>query len=264
MTLDRPIRTLIVDDEALARAAVRLLLADDPDIEIVGECRDGHAAAAAIRAQQIDLVFLDVQMPGMTGFDVVREIGPERMPVIIFATAYDEYAVSAFEAQALDYLLKPFDDDRFDQALSRAKRAVRLSADSKLGKRLARALEQLEARAEGRVAAASKKLALKTSRRMVLIELREIDWVEAADYCVRVHVGTAAHLVRESMQDMAQRLDDPRFVRIHRSSIVNIDRVREVQPLFHGDFVVVLRDGTKLRLTRSRRTALEEQLGRRL
>ncbi|MEE9129083.1 MAG: LytTR family DNA-binding domain-containing protein [Phycisphaerales bacterium] len=263
MTPEQPIRTLIVDDEPLARDAIRLLLRDDCDIEIAGECRDGQSAVDALRAGNIDLIFLDVQMPGMTGFDVVREIGPEKMPLIIFATAFDEYAIQAFEAEALDYLLKPIDDARFERSLNRAKRLLSQSTEVKLVQRLSRALEVLETNAAATRPELRTKLALKTSTRVVLVDPSEIDWIEAADYCLRVHVGTTAHLLRESMQTMQQRLDDTMFVRIHRSSIVNVDRIREIQPLFHGDYVVILIDGTKLRVSRSRRHALEARLGRR-
>ncbi len=260
---DRPIRTLIVDDEPLARDAVRLLLQDDCDIEIAGECRDGQSAVDVLRAGDIDLIFLDVQMPGMTGFDVVREIGPENMPLIIFATAFDEYAIQAFEAEALDYLLKPIDDVRFERSLNRAKRLLSQSSEVKLAQRLSRALEALETNAAARRPELRAKLALKTSTRVVLVDPSDIDWIEAADYCLRVHVGTTAHLLRESLHAMQQRLDDTMFVRIHRSSIVNVNRIREIQPLFHGDFIVILIDGTKLRVSRSRRHALEARLGRR-
>lgn len=264
MTVDRPIRTLIVDDEPLARDAIRLLLRNDPDIQVTGECRDGHSAVDALRAGNIDLIFLDVQMPGMTGFDVVRAIGPEKMPVIIFVTAFDNYAVAAFEAEALDYLLKPIDDVRFERSLNRAKRLLSQSTEVKLVQRLSRALEVLETNAAATRPGLRTKLALKTSTRVVLVDPSEIDWIEAADYCLRVHVGTTAHLLRESMQTMQQRLDGTMFVRIHRSSIVNVDRIREIQPLFHGDYVVILIDGTKLRVSRSRRHALEARIGRRL
>ena len=264
MTVDRPIRTLIVDDEPLARDAIRVLLRNDPDIDIAGECRDGQSAVDALRGGSIDLIFLDVQMPGMTGFDVVREIGPDKMPVIIFVTAFDNYAVAAFEAQALDYLLKPIDDDRFERSLVRAKRRLNRSSESKLAQQLSKALELLESKNAAPTYEIPAKLALKTSTRVVLVDPSEIDWVEAADYCLRVHVGTTAHLLRESMQTMQQRLGGANFVRIHRSSIVNVDRIREIQPLFHGDYVVVLIDGTKLRVSRSRRQALEAHLGRQL
>lgn len=263
MTVDRPIRTLIVDDEPLARDAIRVLLRNDPDIEIAGECRDGQSAVDTLRAGNIDLIFLDVQMPGMTGFDVVKEIGPEKMPVIIFVTAFDNHAVAAFEAQALDYLLKPIDDDRFERSLVRAKRRLNQSSESKLAQQLSKALELLESKNAAITHKTPAKLALKTSTRVVFVDPSEIDWIEAADYCLRVHIGTTAHLLRESMQTMQQRLDDTMFVRIHRSSIVNVDRIREIQPLFHGDYVVVLIDGTKLRVSRSRRHALEARLGRR-
>ena len=260
----RVIRTLIVDDEPLARDAIRVLLGNDPDIEIVGECRDGQSAVDALRARDIDLIFLDVQMPGMTGFDVVREIGPENMPLIIFATAFDEYAIQAFEAEALDYLLKPIDDARFERSLNRAKRLLSQATEGKLVQRLSRALETLEAKESNTNPKHRAKIALKTSNRVVLVEPSEIDWVEAADYCLRVHIGTTAYLIRESMQAMQQRLDNSEFVRIHRSSIVNVNKIREIQPLFHGDYIVILVDGTKLRVSRSRRNALEERLGRRL
>ena len=186
------------------------------------------------------------------------------MPLIIFATAFDEYAIQAFEAEALDYILKPIDDARFERSLNRAKRLLSQSTEGKLVQRLSRALEVLETKAAATQPGLRAKLALKTSTRVVLVDPADIDWIEAADYCLRVHVGTTAHLLRESLHAMQQRLDSTVFVRIHRSSIVNVNRIREIQPLFHGDFIVILIDGTKLRVSRSRRHALEESLGRRL
>ena len=264
MTFDRQIRTLIVDDEPLARDAIRVLLCNDPDIDIVGECQDGQSAVDTLVAGNIDLIFLDIQMPGKTGFDVVLEIGPEKMPLIIFVTAFDEYAIQAFEAEALDYILKPIDDARFERSLNRAKRLLSQSTEGKLVNQLSRALEVLEAKEAATQSNKHAKVALKTSTRVIFVEASEIDWIEAADYCLRVHIGTTAHLIRESMQSMQQRLDSSEFVRIHRSSIVNVNRIREIQPLFHGDYIVILIDGTKLRVSRSRRNALEERLRRRL
>ena len=196
MTVDGLIRTLIVDDEPLARDAIRVLLRNDSDIDIAGECRDGQSAVDALRAGGIDLIFLDVQMPGMTGFDVVKEIGPEKMPVIIFVTAFDNHAVAAFEAQALDYLLKPIDDDRFERSLVRAKRRLNQSSESKLAQQLSKALELLESKNVAITHATPVKLALKTSTRVIFVDPSEIDWIEAADYCLRVHIGTTAHLLR--------------------------------------------------------------------
>lgn len=265
-----PIRVLIVDDEPLAREGIRLLLEKDPEIDIVGECGDADSAARAVRAERPALVFLDVQMPGGSGFDVLIRTADLPPPVVVFVTAFDQYALRAFEACALDYLLKPFDDDRFVKTLSRAKRAIRERRAGEMNRQLVSLLERFQPGSEGPPVladpgdgAGSKwltRLAIKSSGRVVFVRAEEIDWIGAADYYVEVHVGDKAHLLREPMTKLEARLDPRRFIRIHRSSIVNVDRVAEVRNTPHGDSLVLLHDGTKLRMSRSRRDRLGEML----
>lgn len=276
------IRTLIVDDEPLARDGIRVLLDEDPEIEIVGECGDGGEAARAMEEMTPDLVFLDIQMPERDGFEALASADLEELPFIVFVTAYDEYAVRAFEVHALDYVLKPFDDDRFLRAVERAKREIRQRRDSEFAARVA---EMLAAREEGdgEEATAAKgrrarregtpsedgeghlrRMVIKRAGRVFFLDVDEIDWFEAADYYVRLHVGEESHLVRTTMKELEASLDPRRFIRIHRSSIVRIDFIRELQPYFHGEYVVLLKDGTRLSLSRSRRKKLEEKLGQRL
>jgi len=251
------IRTLIVDDEPLARDKIRMFLERDPEIEIIGECVDGHHAVASIEKSNPDLVFLDIQMPGKDGFEVLRTVGVDRVSAVIFVTAYDEYALRAFEFHALDYLLKPFAANRFQDALSRAKSQLRVEQAAPFRKQLMTLL--------GNVDGASRyisRLVVKTSGRIVFLKVEEIDWIEAAGNYLTLHVGTASHLIRETMNDLESRLDPAQFLRIHRSTIVNIDRIREMQPLFHGDFTVILMNGTRLMLSRNYKSRLPRHLGK--
>jgi two-component system, LytTR family, response regulator len=250
------IRTLIVDDEPLGRERIRTLLAGDPEIEIIEECPDGRRAVAAIERAKPDLVFLDVQMPEMDGFAVLDAIAGDRMPVIIFVTAYDRYAVQAFDVHALDYLLKSFDRERFQAALLRAKKEIRRLKAGALNERLAGLLEDLQAKQKRLT-----RLVVKTGGRIVFLRVEEIDWVEAADNYVRIHSGRECHLIRETLQSLESRLNPEKFLRIHRSTLVNVDRIRELQPIFHGDYLVKLNDGTELTLSRNYREKLLEPLG---
>jgi two-component system, LytTR family, response regulator len=250
------IRTLIVDDEPLARQRLRTLLESDPDITLVGECGDGREAVAALREQQPDLVFLDVQMPELDGFGVLRALNQERMPAVIFVTAHDRYALRAFEVHALDYLLKPFDKDRFRTALERAKAQVRREQGGDVGQRLLDLLRDVQ---ESRKP--QERLVVKSGSRVYFVRVEDIDWIEAAGNYVRLHVGKEDHLLRESMGGLEARLHSNRFLRIHRSTIANIERIRELQPSFHGDYVVILQDGTELTLSRGYRDKLQGLLG---
>ena len=250
------IRALIVDDEPLGRERIRTLLKEDAEVEVAGECPDGPRAVAAIERLKPDLLFLDVQMPEMDGFAVLDAIAEKHMPAIIFVTAYDRYAVKAFEVHALDYLLKSFDRERFGSALARAKEEIRRSHGGALNERLAGLLADLEAKKQR-----TTRVVIKSAGRIFFLPVAEIDWVEAADNYVRIHAGREAHLVRETLQSLENRLDPARFLRIHRSTIVNLDRIRELQPLFHGDYAVRLRDGTELTLSRNYREKLGEPLG---
>jgi two-component system LytT family response regulator len=255
MTSTKTIRTLIVDDEPLARRRIRRMLARHPDVDVIGECANGREAIAAIREQQPALVFLDVQMPEVDGFAVLDRISAEAMPLIIFVTAYDQYALRAFDVYALDYLLKPFDRRRFDQALQRAKSRL-FNERSDVSERALALLEELRAQQSH-----LERMVIKAGGRAFFLKTEEIDWVEAEGKYVRLHVGKESYLVREAISQIEAQLDPKRFLRIHRSTIVNLDRVRELQPWFHNDYRVILRDGTELMLSRSCRKRLGELLG---
>jgi two-component system, LytTR family, response regulator len=261
--LARPIRTLIVDDEQMARASIRVLLGGDPEIELVGECSSGIDAVTAIGGRAPELVFLDIQMPQMNGFEVLEAVGDTRSFVVVFVTAYDSYAIDAFDAQALDYVLKPFDDRRFHRAVERAKDRIRHARLDHLANELVHVMAG-SAPQDKPVAAAApvepERIVIRDGGRTVFVPLAEIDWIEAADYYVQLHVGAKSYLHREPMRDLEARLDPRRFVRIHRSAIVAIDRVAELRPSAHGDHCVRLRDGTDLKLSRARRGRLRALL----
>jgi two-component system LytT family response regulator len=256
------IKTLIVDDEPLARRNLRVLLERDAQIEILDECRNGREAVKAIKNLTPDLIFLDIQMPEMDGFDVLAHVGPEQIQAIIFVTAFDQYALKAFDVHALDYLLKPFDDERFARALERAKSQIAAREIDKLSKRLFALLEERESERKGSIQEEHylTRLMIKASNRMVLLKVEDIDFIEADGNYAKLHVGRKAHLLREKMHDLEGRLDPAKFVRIHRSVIVNLDRIKEMQPHFNGDYIVVLVDGQQLRLSRTRREHLESRL----
>jgi two-component system LytT family response regulator len=262
-----PIRVLIVDDESLARDTIRLLLEDHGEFNIVGECKDGDEAVEAIRADKPDLVFLDIQMPGKNGFDVVEAVGPEHMPVVIFATAYDQYALRAFEAHALDYLLKPYDDERFEKALDRAVKRIKEQQIGALGSELMSLVEERRAEREAvpepDPATPLERIMIKERDALFFVKVEDIDWIEAAGDYVSLHVDKKSHLLRESMTGMEAKLDAKRFVRIHRSTIVNVERIKELRPYFHGDYIVYLKDGTELRLSRRYWNRLEQIVGSR-
>lgn len=249
------IRTVIVDDEPLGRERIRALLSSDPEIDVIEECPDGRRAVTVIERSSPDLVFLDVQMPEMDGFAVLDAIAGDRMPVIIFVTAYDRYAVQAFEVHALDYLLKSFDRERFQAALQRAKEEIHRSKTGVLNERLVGLLEDLQTKQKRLT-----RLVVKSGGRVVFLRVDEIDWVEAADNYVRIHAGRESHLIRETLQSLEGRLNREKFLRIHRSTLVNLDRIRELQPIFHGDYLVKLNDGTELTLSRNYREKLLEPL----
>ena len=234
------IRAVVVDDEPLARSSLKLLLRRDPEVELVGECKSGMEALAEIRRKKPELVFLDVQMPECDGFDVLEQLGSEMPPALVFVTAYDQYALRAFEAGALDYLLKPFDNARFERALNRAKERI------EQGKETPRKIERL---------------AIKNAGQVLFQKISEIDWIEAADYYVCLHVGTKTHLLRRSMSDVDQELEQAAFCRIHRSAIVNLERVRQLEISEDGGTDVVLNNGTRLRLSRRYRKDLQARLG---
>lgn len=255
--MNDPIRTLLVDDEALARRRLRTLLRGDPGIEIVGECGDGGSAVKEIEALAPDLVFLDVQMPEADGFDVLDAVGARAMPVVVFVTAYDGYALRAFEVHALDYLLKPFSRDRFEAALARAREEIRRRRGDGPQDRDELAALLRELREAGR---RPRRLVVRDGGRVSFISVEEIDWVESAGNYLRIHVGPDAHLIRGTIKGCAERLDSESFLRISRSTIVNLDRVRAVHPWTRGELIVVMRDGTQLPTTGDHGRRLRERL----
>jgi two-component system LytT family response regulator len=256
MTETARMRVLIVDDEPLARKRIKRMLAGDVEVEIVGDCASGHEALAMIRDREPDLVFLDIQMPEMDGFSVLKAVAPDRMPLIIFVTAYDQYALRAFEFYALDYLLKPFDRRRFEKAMQRARERILKEKGDEMNQRTIALLEEIKARSHH-----LSRLVVKAGGRVFFIKTEEIDWIEAEGKYVRLHVGKESHLLREAISSLEAQLDPAKFLRIHRSTIVNIDRIRELQPWFHNEYRVILRDGTELMLSRSCRKKLGDLLG---
>jgi two-component system LytT family response regulator len=251
----KSIRVLIVDDEPIARKGIRRLLDEAPDMEIVGECSDGAEAVGAIRKQSPDLVFLDVQMPELDGFGVLEKVGVEQGPEIIFVTAYDEYTLQAFDVHALDYLLKPVNPERFHKALGRARAQLQNKSSEWLNSRLLALLENY--RREERLAA---RFAVKTPQGALLVDADDVDWVEAAGNYVRLRVGGQSHLLSETLSCMESRLDPRKFLRIHRSRIVNVERIKLLRPLFHGEYEIVLKDGTQLTSGRAYREQIRELL----
>jgi two-component system, LytTR family, response regulator len=258
-TNSRKIKAIIVDDEPPARRNLRALLARIPDIELVKECGNGRDAVSSIRALQPELVFLDVQMPEIDGFEVLEQLTDQPLPVIIFVTAYDQYALKAFEVSALDYLLKPFDDARFHKALAQARRQIEQQDASELGRKLLTLMGTREMRPDASPRYLTR-LMIKTAGRVIFIRVEEIDWIEAYDNYVRLHVGGKAHLLRQTMNELEAGLNPEQFARIHRSTIVNLDRVKELHPHFN-EHLVILHDGTELKLSRTRREWLEQWLG---
>jgi two-component system, LytTR family, response regulator len=253
----KKLRTVIVDDEPLARERLASLLSAEPDIEIVRQCRDGEEAVSAIDQLTPDLVFLDVQMPALNGFEVIEAVGPDKMPLVIFVTAYDQHALRAFQVRALDYLLKPFDRERFQEALQRARAHIQRDETGDLGRRLLALVKDLR-----RDQPKTDRLVVKSGGRLFFLRTDEIDWIEAAGNYVRLHVGTASHLLRETMNSIEARLDPEKFFRIHRSRIVNMERIQEMQPWLNGEYAVVLRNGTRVTLSRGYREKLQERLGK--
>lgn len=251
------IRAMVVDDEAMARERVVSMLRQEQDIELIGECSDGQQAVSAINQQHPDLVFLDVQMPACDGFGVIEQVGPEKMPAIVFVTAYDEYALRAFEVHAIDYLLKPFGRERFQETLQHARAHVERRRAGDLGKRLMALVQDIKPEPQK-----LDRLVVKSGGRVFFLRTEDIVWIEAAGNYVRLHLGEDSHLFRETMNGIEARLDPRRFVRIHRSRIVNSDRIKELQPWFNGEYVVVLQNGTRLTLSRGYREKLQERLGK--
>lgn len=267
------IRCLIVDDEPLARRGIRQLLEPNADVRVVGECRNGRETLAALDTLAPDLVFLDVQMPELDGFDVVRARGPARMPFVIFVTAYDEFAVRAFETHALDYLVKPLNEARFAAALDRVRERMRFAEALELTRRIGDLLaahdrrgdkhaDVADASARGPALVPTRRLVVPTATGNLVLDVDEIDWIQAEDYYAAVHARGRRHLIRESLASLAQRLDPDRFVRVHRSAIVRLDRIREMRSAGAGESLVVLRDGTRVPVSRRRREQVAELIRR--
>jgi two-component system LytT family response regulator len=250
------LRAIVVDDEPLARDAVRIALSHDAGVQIIAECDDGDQAVAAIRDLQPDLVFLDVQMPGLDGFAVVETIGVGAMPLIVFVTAFDAHAVRAFEVNAVDYVLKPFDDRRFAEAVARAKERLRSRDVSAAEARLTKLLRDL---GRGPADAASKtvqRFMVRRNDRTVVVRPDEVDWFEGDGNYVRLHVRGESFKLRVTIRALCDQLEPSQFARIHRSTIVNVGRIKEIQPWFGGDYVAILHDGQRLRVSRTFATEL--------
>jgi two-component system LytT family response regulator len=253
-------RALIVDDEPLARRTLRLLLEALPDAEIVGECDNGEAAVAAIRETRPEVVFLDVEMPGVDGLGVLGAVGLSAIPVVVFVTAYDRYAVRAFEAHALDYLLKPFSDERFAAVVARVGEKLRHQTLNEMAGRLTAWLAERTEEA----AAPRQQLVVRDGGQTFVLPWSDITWIEAQDYCVRIHAGRQRPVVRQSIRSVLGQLDPGAFVRIHRSAAVNVAQVRQVRPLSSGDAEVLLADGTVVRMSRTYRAGFETAFGKRV
>lgn len=256
-TVTEMLRILIVDDEVLARRRIRDMLRRETDVEIVGECATGPETLKAVDELRPDLVFLDVQIPGLDGLAVSTALGGDDAPLIIFVTAYDQYAVRAFEVRAVDYLLKPFDRERFGEALGRARTALANRRREGVNQRILALLEEIHARPRY-----LDRLVISNNDRVFVIRTEEIDWIEAEGNYVRIHFGKSSSMLRETLSGLAAQLDPQKFPRIHRSQIVNIDRIQELQPWSHRDCRIILRNGTQLMLSRTYRDQLYQLLGK--
>ena len=250
------IRALVVDDEPLAREMIREMLATDAEVEVVGECANGREAIEAIKASTPDLVFLDVQMPELGGFEVLESLDPNTTPYVIFVTAYDQYAVRAFEVHALDYLLKPFDRERFEVAWQRAKAQIKLDRTSRRDQDIIALLEELKAGPRY-----LERLVIKNGGRVFFMHVQDIYCIEAEGNYVRVYDNQKGYLLRETISSLEEQLDPKQFLRIHRSAIVKIDRIKEMQPWFHGEYRIIMENGKQLALSRNYRANLQEAVG---
>jgi len=246
MTAGKTIRAVIVDDEPLAREGLRILLARDPEISAIHEAKDGREAVTAIGRARPNLVFLDVQMPEMDGFSVVREVGADKMPAVVFVTAYDRYAIQAFEINAVDYLLKPVTEERFTQALARAKTRLQARPEEEASRQIISLLETIASPHRS-----LKRLSVRAAGKTLFVDVEDIEWIEAAENYVQLHAGRAAHLLHVTMNTLEKSLDRETFLRIHRSIIVNVRCIKELQPAMHGEYVVALRSGVRLQSGRT-------------
>ncbi len=251
-----PIRVLLSDDEALARERLRSLLEEESDLQIVAECGDGKSAVATIKREKPDLVFLDIQMPEIDGFGVVSALGAEHMPLTIFVTAYDRYAMKAFEVHALDYLLKPVAKERMQEALDHARKQLQSPSEAMFQHRVLNLLAELDSRQS-----APQRIVIKSDGEIVCLKPNEIDWAESAGNYVCLHVNGVTHILRETITSLESRLGHRQFLRVHRSTLVNVDRIKTLRPALYGDYAILLRDGTKLTLSRGFRENVLKRLG---
>ncbi len=256
------IRTIIADDERLAREKLRNLLAAETDVKLVAECSNGKQAISAIRMHRADLLLLDIQMPDMDGFDVLNELSAEEMPAVIFTSAYDQYAIRAFEVRALDYLLKPFDQERLHHSIERARRELGKSQDREITHRILDLLSQVKSEIKSGPSPEGR-LVIRAKGRVVFLNLSEIDWIEASANYVRLNVGKESHLFRETIGRISERLNPNHFVRIHRSTIVNLRKIKELIPVNSGEYIVILENGKELSCSRGYRAALESMIEKR-
>lgn len=246
------IRTLVIDDEPLARERLQRMLRGEENVEVIGECGNGAEAVSLIKESEPDLVFLDIQMPEMNGFEVLQNLAPRQLPSVIFVTAYDQYAIRAFDVHALDYLLKPFNKERFKTALVRAREQMKKIGIDERAEIISSLLGDLQTKKY------LEKLVLKSAGRVYFLKTGEIDWIEAAGNYIKLHVGRETHMMRETMSGIEAQLDPNKFPRIHRSTIVNTDRIKELFPLFNGDYSLILNDKTELTVSRNYRNRLFE------
>ena len=255
------IRTIIADDEHLARKKLRVLLDSEPGMQVVAECQDGQQAVSAIQTHRPDLLLIDIRMPDIDGFQVLKQIAPDEMPVVVFTTAYDQFAIRAFEAHALDYLLKPFDRERLHHAVERARAELLKVHDRDLTGRILDLLaKNMEPKIESKQI--DDRMVIRAGGKVVFLDVKEIDWIEAAANYVKLNVGKDSYLLREGIGSISERLDPDRFVRIHRSVIVNVRKIKELQPCESGEYIAVLRNGKELSCSRGYRTQLQRLIGR--
>ena len=255
------IRTVIADDEHLARKKLRVLLDSEPGMQVVAECQDGQQAVSAIQTHRPDLLLIDIRMPDIDGFQVLKQIAPDEMPVVVFTTAYDQFAIRAFEAHALDYLLKPFDRERLHHTVERARAELLKVHDRDLTGRILDLLaKNMEPKIESKQV--DDRMVIRAGGKVVFLDVKEIDWIEAAANYVKLNVGKDSYLLREGIGSISERLDPDRFVRIHRSVIVNVRKIKELQPCESGEYIAVLRNGKELSCSRGYRTQLQRLIGR--
>jgi two-component system LytT family response regulator len=257
------IRTVIADDEHLARKKLRLLLDSEPGVQVVAECQDGQQTLAAVQAHKPDLLLIDIRMPDLDGFQVLGKIAPDEMPVVVFTTAYDQFAIRAFEAHALDYLLKPFGGERLHHAIERVRAELLKSHNRDLTSRILDLIaEKAEPKTESRQI--DDRMVIRAGGKVVFLDVKEIDWIEAAANYVKLNVGKESYLLREGIGSISERLDPQRFVRIHRSAIVNVRKIKELQPCDSGEYIAVLKNGKELSCSRGYRTELQRLIGKNL